>query len=125
MKNSMQKNSMKNLMNIETLIKKKTDFINKKLNMLAIHGQLSKLDLTKIQMDFDATSLCPSAMWHINSRYPKIETGFVFKPHMIDFYVEAFNNQTFEKDGKESVILKIEYYNPPNLIFNIYRLQRK
>ena len=36
--------------------KKKTDFINKKLNMLPFHKELSKLDLKKTQMDYDATS---------------------------------------------------------------------
>ena len=32
-------------------------------------------------------------------------------------YVEAFNNQTFNQDGDESAILRTEYYNPPNLVF--------
>ena len=46
--------------------KEKTDFINKKLNMLPIHKELSKLDSNKTQMDYDATSLYPSAMWDKN-----------------------------------------------------------
>ena len=79
--------------------KEKTDFINKKLNMLPIHQELSKLDSNKTRMAFDATSLYPSAMWVKNSVYPKIETGFAFKPYMNDVYVEAFNNQTFNEDG--------------------------
>ena len=41
----------------------------------------------------------------------------LFKPHMNDGYVEAFNNQTFNEDGDESAILTIKYYNPPDLIF--------
>ena len=68
-------------------------------------------------MDFDATSLYPSAMWDENSVYPRTEPGFAFKPHMKDVYVEAFNNQTFKEDGDESAILTIEYYNLPDLIF--------
>ena len=36
---------------------------------------------------------------------------------MKDVYVEAFNNQTFNQDGKESAILRIKYYNPCDLIF--------
>ena len=40
--------------------------------MLAIHEQLSKLDLNNTKKDFDATSLYPSAMWDKNSVYPKI-----------------------------------------------------
>ena len=94
-----------------------TAFINKKLNMLPIHKELSKLILNKTQMDFDATSLYPSAMLYENSVYPKIETGFAFKPHMNDVYVEVFNNQTFNQDGDENAILTIKYYNPPDLIF--------
>ena len=85
--------------------------------MLPIHKELSKLDLNKTQMDFDATSLYPSAMWDEKSVYPKIETGFAFKQHMNDIYVEAFNNQTFNEDGDDSAILTKNYYNPPDLIF--------
>ena len=43
-------------------------------------------------------------MWDEKSVYPKMETGFVFKPHMDDVSVEAFNNQTFNQDGNESAI---------------------
>ena len=32
-------------------------------------------------------------------------------------YVEAFNNETFNQDGDESVILTLKYYNPPDLLF--------
>ena len=76
-------------------------------------------------MDFDATSLYPSAMWDYNSIYPKIETGFAFKPHMNDIYVEAFNNQTFNEDGDQSAILTIKYYNPPDLIFQHLPVKEK
>ena len=68
-------------------------------------------------MDFDATSLYPSAVWDAKFGYSKIESGFVFKPHMKKTYLNAFNNQRFNQDGKESAILKQKYYNPPNLIF--------
>ena len=60
----------------------KSDFINHKLNKLAIKEQLSKLDLNNTQMDFDATSLYLSAMRDNNSVYPTREFGFAFKPHM-------------------------------------------
>ena len=105
--------------------KEKTDFINKKLNMLTIHKELSKLDSNKTQMDFDATSLYPSAMWDENSVYPKTETGFAFKPDMKDVYVKAFNNQTFNEDGDESAILTIEYYNPPDRLFHNLPVKEK
>ena len=68
-------------------------------------------------MDFDATSLYPSAMWDENSVYPKIESGFDFKPYMNDVYLKSLNDQTFNQEGDESAILKIKFYDPPNLNF--------
>ena len=93
--------------------------------MLPIHKELSKLDSNKTQMDFDATSLYPSAMWDQNSVYPKIETGFAFKPHKNDIYAEAFNNQTFNEDGDESAIITIKYYNLRGLIFQHLPVKEK
>ena len=93
--------------------------------MLPIHKGLSKLELNKTQIDFDATSLYPSGMWDENSVYPKIESGFCFKRDMNDVYVEAFQNQTFNQDGNESVILKIKYYNPPDLILQHLPVKEK
>ena len=98
-------------------VEEKTEHINKELNKLSVHKKLQKLDINDVMMDFDATSLYPSAMWDQNSVYPKIETGFAFKPHMNNVYVEAFNNQTFNREGDKSAILRIKYYNPPELIF--------
>ena len=34
-------------------------------------------------------------MWDEKSVYPKIETGFTFKPQLNDIFVETFNNKTF------------------------------
>ena len=93
--------------------------------MLPIHKELPKLDSNKIQMDYDATSLNPSAMWDEKSVYPKIETGFAFNPDMKDVYVEAFNNETFDQVGNESATLGRKYYNPPNLIFQHLPVKEK
>ena len=93
--------------------------------MLPIHEKVSKLNLKKTQMCYDGNSLYPSAMWDCNSVYPKIETGFAFKPHMNKAYVEAFNNQTFNEDGDESAILTIKNYNPPNPMFQHLPVKEK
>ena len=103
----------------------RTEHINKELNKLPIHKKLQKLNHNDVMMAFDATSLYPSAMWDKKSVYPKIETGFAFKPHMNNVYEEAFNNQTFNQDGDESAILKIKYYNPPDLIFQHLPVKEK
>ena len=64
-------------------------------------------------------------MWGEKSVYLKIETGFAFKPHMNDVYVEAFNNQSFNEDGDESAILTIKYYNPPDFMFQHLPIKEK
>ena len=76
-------------------------------------------------MDFDATSLYPNAMYDENSVYPKIESGFAFKPYMNDVYVKSFNDQTFNQDADESAITKLKHYNPPDLIFQHLPVQQK
>ena len=50
-------NLIQNMMTIELLLKNKYDFFHNKLNMLAIHEELSKLDLINTQMEFDAAGL--------------------------------------------------------------------
>ena len=62
-------------------VEERTEHINKELNKLPIHKKLQILNHNDVVMDFDATSFYPSAMWDQNSVYPKIETGFAFKPH--------------------------------------------
>ena len=101
----------------------RTEHINKELNKRPIH---KKLDVNNnVMMDYDATSLYPSAMWDRDSVYPKIESGFAFKPHMNNVYAEAFNNQTFNQDGDESVILRIKNYNPRNIKFQHLPVKEK
>ena len=97
--------------------KERRKHINNKLSKLPIQKKFSKQNLKDVMMNFDATSFYPSAMWHENSVYPKIESGFAFEPQMNDVYVEAFNNQFFNQDGNESAIFEINYYNTPDLIF--------
>ena len=93
--------------------------------MLPVPKVLSKLDLNKTQMDFDATSLYPSAMWDEKSVYLEIESGYVFKPHMNKTYVDAFNNQTFNQDGNESAIFRKKNHNHSKLIFQHLTIKEK
>ena len=97
--------------------KEKTDYINNKINKLPIHEQLSKLDLIITQMVFDAASLYHSATYDENSVYPKIETGYTFKPPMKNVFVNDIIIQIFYQDDKDSAIVKIKFYNPLKAIF--------
>ena len=106
----------------------KNKHINKELNELAKHRQLQKLNLNDVMMGFDATSLYPSGLWDEKYVHPKIETGFVFNPHkhrLNKTYVDASNDQTFNKDGNESAILRRKYYNPPSIIFQHLPVKEK
>ena len=89
------------------------NYIIKKLVGYPIHKLLQELSLVVLIWDFDAVSLCPSAMSDEKSIYPRIETGYAYTPDMNDELVEKFINQTFTRG---SVILKIKYYNPKTLI---------
>ena len=93
-------------------IKEKDKYINEKLSQLPISMIMKNFNRDDLLMAFDATSLYPSAMYDENSIYPKIETGYAFTEDMNDELVNEFNNQTFNK----SAILKIKYYNPPDII---------
>ena len=93
-------------------IKEKDKYINKKLSQLPISMKMKEFNRDDLLMAFDATSLYPSAMYDEKSIYPKIETGYAFTEDMNDELVKEFNNQTFNK----SAILKIKYYNPPDII---------
>ena len=93
--------------------------------MLPIHEHLSKFDLNNIQLDFDATNLYLSAMWVEMPVYPKIETGFAFKPHLNNVYAEVFNNQISNHDGNESAIFQKKNYNKPNLIIQHLSVNEK
>ena len=76
-------------------------------------------------MYFDATGLHASAMYDENRVNFKIDGGFRFKPYMNDVYDEAFNNQSFQQDGNENAIIKIKYYNPPDLVFQHFHVKEK
>ena len=52
-------------------------------------------------------------MWDENSIYPRIETGYAYTTDMNDELVKKFNKQKFSRG---SAILKINYFNPKNLM---------
>ena len=91
----------------------KANYINKKLCKLPFHQLKKQLKLDELLWDFDATSLYPSAMWDENGIHPRKETGSAFTPDMNEKLVKKFNIGNFTQG---SALLKIEYYNPKNLV---------
>ena len=43
-----------------------------------------------------------------NSVYAKMEAGYAIKPHMNDVFVSDFINKTFNQDGFDGMILKLQ-----------------
>ena len=76
-------------------------------------------------MVFDANSLYPSAMWDRNSVHTKKETGFAFKLHMNDVYVEAFNFQSFNQDVMKVRYLELKITIHLIFYFNSCQLKKK
>ena len=94
-------------------VEEKQKYINEKLSEFPIHQLIRRLKINELLWDFDCVSLYPSAMWDKNSLYSKTETVYDYTKDTDDKLVEKFNNQTFTQG---SAILKINYYNPKNLI---------
>ena len=114
-----------NLMTIEITMKtKEPNILTRNLTNWQ-YKKSQKLNLNDVLMDFDATPLYPSAIWGEIPVYPKIETGFAFKPHMNKTCVEAFSNQAFNQDGNESAMVKIKYYNTLDLTFQHLPVKEK
>ena len=88
-------------------------FINENLSKLRFHQLMKQLKLDELLRDFDAVSLYPTAMWDENSIYPRIETVYAFTQETNDELLEKFNTGNFTQGN---AILKIEFYNPKNLI---------
>ena len=84
--------------------------------------KLSDFVLTEVSMDFDATSLYPSAMWFEKSKFCEVETGFAFTVDMNDGVNEKFNTQIFTQ---YSAILKLFILNPEDLLFQQLPLREK
>ena len=103
-------------------VEEKEKYISEKLSNLRLHKIIKRIELIHLLWDFDAVSLYPSAMWDEKSIYPRIETGYAFTRDMNDELVEKFNNQTFTRG---SAILKINYYNPRDLIVQHLPIKEK
>ena len=63
-------------------------------------------------------------MYDENSVCPKIETGYDFKPSMIDVLVKDFT-ESFFQDGNDSAVFRKNNYTRLMLYFNIYQVQKK
>ena len=78
-------------------VEEKEKYINEKLGQLPLHQLIKQIKLDELLWDYDAVSLCPSAMWDENSIYPRIDTGYALTPHMNEEFVQKFNTVYFNQ----------------------------
>ena len=76
--------------------------------------ELKDLNKADLLMAFDATSLCPSAMFDSESEYPRCETAYHIKKHEKPIVLNLFNNQQFRP---RCGIFSVLYEYPENLFF--------
>ena len=71
------------------------NYMNEKMGEFPIYKILQEISLNDPLWVFDAVTLYPSTVVDERSIYPKIETGYAFRPDMNDDLLEKLNNQTF------------------------------
>ena len=86
----------------------------KKISESPFHQNFRLSDSGDLLMDFDATSIYPSAMRDDESVYPKIETGYPFNIDMNDEIVKNFNSGIFIQC---SVSLQVIYFTSAEIKF--------
>ena len=95
------------------MLKKK--YMNKdQLNKLPILKKIAKFSVTDVSMDFDETSLYPSAIWVEKLFYLKPETGFAFSLVTNEEIVEKFKTQTFTKCS--AILKELQYKSSDSII---------
>ena len=91
------------------------NYIKKKLSSLPISKELNKMDKSDLLVSSDYNSLYPSAMAHILSMWPSIETAKAINPEDSEAYCKLFNTGEWASLDKTG-FFKVKYHNPENLI---------
>ena len=91
------------------------NYIKKKLSSLPISSELNNIDKSDLLVSSDYNSFYPSAMAHIKSTRPAIETAKAINPEDSEVYCELFNTGEWGS-LKKTGFFKVKYHNPENLI---------
>ena len=91
------------------------NYIDKKPAKLPISKELKKINKSDLLVSMDYNSLYPSAMAHLNSKWPEKETAKAIKPEHSNRLCELFNNKEWSSLNKTG-FLKVKCYNHENLI---------
>ena len=91
------------------------NYIKKKLSSLPISKELKAIDKSDLLVSSDYNSLYPSAMAHLDSKWPKIETAKAITPEDSNYLCELFNNGEWKILNKTG-FFKVKYRNPEHLV---------
>ena len=78
--------------------------------------QLAVIDESDLLVSSDYNSLYPSAMAHLDSKEPKIESAEAIRPGDSDYLCELPNNGEWNNLNKTG-FFKISHYNPKEIVF--------
>ena len=91
------------------------NYIKKNLSSLPISKELNKIDKSDLLVSSYYNSLYPSAMAHLLSMWPAIETAKAINPEDSEVYCKLFNTGEWVSLNKTG-FFKVKYHNPENLI---------
>ena len=117
MKTILEKNTKLNSVIIDEIFQKKLEgYIDRKVARIPVSIQLAVIDKSDLLVSSDYNSLYPSAMAHLDSKWPKIETAKAIRLEDSDYLCELFINGEWKNLNKTG-FFKVKYYNPENIVF--------
>ena len=87
----------------------------KKVARIPVSKQLAVIDKSDLLVSSDYNSLCPSAMNHLDSKWPKIETAKAIRPENSEYLCELFINGEW-KNLTPTGFFKMSYHNPIEIV---------
>ena len=92
-------------------IEKLEEYVDRKIARIPVSKELAVIEKSDLFVSSDYNSLYLSAMAHLDSNWPNIETAKAIEPEDSDRLCELFNNGDWKSLNK-SGFFKVRYYNP-------------
>ena len=98
------------------IIKKLEDYIDRKVARIPVSKQLAVIDESDLLVSSDYIRLYPSAMAHLDSKWPKLESAKAIRPGDSDYLCELLNNGEWNNLNKTG-FFKVGHYSPKEIVF--------
>ena len=105
-------------------MKKLEEYVDRKVARIPVSKQLAVIDKSDLLVSSVYNSLYPSAMAHLDSKWPIIETARAIRLEDSDYFCELFIDREWENLNKRG-FFKIKFYQPENLVFQHMSVKEK